>query len=274
MPELLIDSEDNEKIDKLNEYIKEGKHIFIFFYLQGCGPCNSTKPAWKNIPVGVTSKSDIVVAEVDQTFFEKLNNVGKECGGFPCIRYIKGKKIEDYDGDRSTDAFVSWIKEKSHTSHKSPTPQKGGSKTCKRNFCEKYYIPRMLKIEKELIKFFKETKKNKLSNAELKMIKKFKNKTYKNKKKKNYVDGCERNFCNKGCKGTMFEDGKKLPKKFTQKYRGNKAMLKSFEEQRTFLFKGKNSVLKDDFYNGLSDKEIKTLKKKGAESGCYLMSVI
>jgi len=279
--------EDKEKINKLNEYIKKDENIFVFFYLDGCVPCKETKPAWKNIS-NKLNKKNAVIAEVNQNAFKYIEGAGSECSGFPCIRYIKKNIIEDYDGERTTNAFVNWINTKidkesyKKSDEKSDEKsdiggtrkkQRGGSKTCVKTYCEKYYIPKMLKTEKELLQFLKKTKKNKLSNEELKMIKKFKNKTYKNKNKKLYLEGCERYFCNKGCKGTMFEDGKKLPKQFTQKYRGNKAMLKSFEEQRTFLFKGKNSVLKDDFYKELSEKQIRKLKKNGAESGCVLMPI-
>ena len=33
----------------LNTYIKEGKQVFILFYMEGCGPCNATRPEWKKI---------------------------------------------------------------------------------------------------------------------------------------------------------------------------------------------------------------------------------
>jgi len=32
-----------------NEYVEKGKDVFVIFYLEGCGPCNATRPEWKKI---------------------------------------------------------------------------------------------------------------------------------------------------------------------------------------------------------------------------------
>ena len=39
-----------ELIDKLNKYLsnKDAK-IFILFYMEGCGPCNETRPEWSKL---------------------------------------------------------------------------------------------------------------------------------------------------------------------------------------------------------------------------------
>ena len=119
--EIIPNNTDHQlKIDNLNNDISSGKHIFLFLFMDGCGPCNQTKPQWKNIKKHFKyhDNSDIVVAAVNQLLFKKLNKSGNEPMGYPCLRYIKHPSIEEYedseisDKDRSTDSFIEWIKSK------------------------------------------------------------------------------------------------------------------------------------------------------------------
>jgi hypothetical protein len=114
------------KINHINSAIEDGKRVFLFLFLDGCGPCNATKPEWKNINV---NENDVLVAMVNQAVFDKLKHVGEQAMGFPCLRYIvkKGTKymVEEYENshigvkDRSTKSFETWINSTSRT-------QKGG----------------------------------------------------------------------------------------------------------------------------------------------------
>ena len=38
-----------QDIDMLNSQLDDGKHIFLFTYLDNCGPCNQTKPKWDSM---------------------------------------------------------------------------------------------------------------------------------------------------------------------------------------------------------------------------------
>lgn len=91
--------------------------------------------------------------------------------------------------------------------------------------------------------------------------------------RKEDIESCRKSYCNPGCKGTLFESGKKLSKSFrknlTRKMGKNaKSMFGYFDQTRKNLFKGRNTVLKNDFYEGLPSKKIAYAKKKGAISGC------
>ena len=113
-------------IDKLNTHLnnKEDK-LFILFYMEGCGPCNQTRPEWsklKNVlSDNMLNRKDIVVVSIDKDLFSKLNNVRKEPNSFPNMRFITNSGIidENYEDsniskkDRTIDSFVEWIKLKS-----------------------------------------------------------------------------------------------------------------------------------------------------------------
>ena len=101
-----------------NQYIEQGKQIFVLFYMEGCGPCNMTRPEWKkieNILSSTDTNNNIVVVDIDQEVSEELKYLQSKPIGFPTIRYIanKGKTSEDYNGERNIDAFMKWIQSKS-----------------------------------------------------------------------------------------------------------------------------------------------------------------
>jgi thiol-disulfide isomerase/thioredoxin len=123
-----------------NEYVEKGKHIFVIFYLEGCGPCNATRPEWKKIENALKNKysknENIIIADVDQELLKEIKYLTTQPKGFPTIRYIsnKGKTSEDYedcpdvkDKDRKIDSFVKWIDSKM-------SKQKGGKRRTKKNF--------------------------------------------------------------------------------------------------------------------------------------------
>ncbi len=87
---------------------------------------------------------------------------------------------------------------------------------------------------------------------------------------------CRKGYCNPGCANTMFQSGKMLPqafKKETLKGKHGKVALAIITKLRKDIFKGKTSILKDDFYEKLSPKEVALAKRKGALSGCTLRMV-
>jgi len=113
-------------IDTLNSHLNHNNDkIFILFYMEGCGPCNATRPEWaklKNVLSNqILNRKDIVIVAIDKDLTGKLNNIGKEPNSFPTIRYItnEGKINENYEDsdisskDRTIDSFVEWIKLKS-----------------------------------------------------------------------------------------------------------------------------------------------------------------
>ena len=44
---LHINSE--KEVEKMDQFIKKGYDLFILVYMEGCGPCNATRPEWAKI---------------------------------------------------------------------------------------------------------------------------------------------------------------------------------------------------------------------------------
>jgi len=110
-------------ISKLDQYIGNPKNkVFILIYMEGCGPCNATRPEWRKIK-NVLSKrflkrNDIIIASIDHILAEKLKNLKTKPSGFPTMRFLedKGNTVENYEDcnifkkDRTIDSFIEWIK--------------------------------------------------------------------------------------------------------------------------------------------------------------------
>ena len=126
---------------KFNKYVAQGKQIFVLFYLEGCGPCNNTRPEWKKIQhildVKYKNNNNIVIADVDQELLREIKYLTNQPKGFPSMIYIsnKGKVNENYEDcniskkDRTVDSFVEWIEYKFKT--QTNKTQRGGKWTLK-----------------------------------------------------------------------------------------------------------------------------------------------
>lgn len=156
--------------------------------------------------------------------------------------------------------------------------------TCSKSKFEEFHKKTIVVFDKLLKDTEKKLKKKDITEEEKKnleedikiqkdFIKKLNNSKSKEKSIKILRDSCERIFCNKGCFGTIFEDGdpNKLPVEFAKKFKGNKELLKLLTEERKEMFGKKNTVLKDNFYQGLKKSTVNKTKKNGAISGCVKM---
>ena len=135
---LHINPNNKEEIQTFNDYVKDGKDIFVLIYLEGCGPCNATRPEWKKIENILEHKyknnNNVVVADIDQELLRDIKHLKTQPKGFPTMLYIsnKGEINEDYEDssiknkDRTIDSFIEWIE------LKSLSKQKGGKKTFKK----------------------------------------------------------------------------------------------------------------------------------------------
>jgi hypothetical protein len=139
-------------IDKLNnELYKKNSKIFILFYMEGCGPCNATRPEWSKLQNvlsnDILNNDEIAIISIDQELTNKLKNIKSEPNSFPTIRFMTnaGEIVENYEDsnilkkDRTIDSFVEWIKYKIKTSNLSKRNKKsnknymkGGKKTRKK----------------------------------------------------------------------------------------------------------------------------------------------
>jgi hypothetical protein len=134
-------------IASLDDYIGNKKNkIFILIFMEGCGPCNATRPEWKKLKNILSrdflNKKDVIIASIDDELAEKLKHLKQQPSGFPTMRFIEngGNSYENYEDssistkDRTIDSFVEWIKLKTGENNISKAEEmKGGNKISRKN---------------------------------------------------------------------------------------------------------------------------------------------
>ena len=125
----------NKKNFKTNgkDLVKELDHhlgskdnkCFILIFMEGCGPCNATRPEWKKMENVLNkdflNRNDIIIASIDHQLAEDLKHMPSKPASFPTMRFItnSGKDVENYEDskisnkDRTIDSFVEWVNLKS-----------------------------------------------------------------------------------------------------------------------------------------------------------------
>ena len=97
---------------KFNEYVEnKNKHIFVLFYMNGCGPCEIVHPIWEQIQKNFKKEDNIIIADIEQSTAPDLL-IKYSISEFPTIKYINNNNPEDYNGEKNLDSFIKWIKSK------------------------------------------------------------------------------------------------------------------------------------------------------------------
>jgi len=111
---------------KIDEMVEQGKDVFIIVYMEGCGPCNATRPEWGKLENALknqySTNDELAVIDVNKDYISNIKHIGN-IDGFPTMKYIGtyGKTIELYEDssikkkDRSINSFINWIESKINT---------------------------------------------------------------------------------------------------------------------------------------------------------------
>jgi thiol-disulfide isomerase/thioredoxin len=106
--------------NEVNKHVESGKDVFMLIYMEGCGPCNATRPEWKKLEGALQHQykknNRLVIATIDSKVVSSLKHAG-DIIGFPTIIYLSqnGKKLEPFeassikDKQRNVDCFVNWV---------------------------------------------------------------------------------------------------------------------------------------------------------------------
>ena len=104
-----LDVKDDKTLEKLKKHHEDGINVFVLIYMNGCGPCEKTKPEW----LGLKDKkwNNSIVAQIDKDVLPERGLFSLEkISGFPTIRHYSKGKEEDYnENTRSSQMFEKWI---------------------------------------------------------------------------------------------------------------------------------------------------------------------
>ena len=117
---IIIHATTEADANEINHHVESGKDVFMLIYMEGCGPCNATRPEWKKLETALNhqykNNKRLVIASVDSKVVGSLKHAG-DIIGFPTIIYVShnGKKLEPFesssikDKQRNVDCFMNWV---------------------------------------------------------------------------------------------------------------------------------------------------------------------
>jgi thiol-disulfide isomerase/thioredoxin len=88
-----------------------GEAKLYFFFADWCGYCKKFKPEWEKLKN--ESNLGVKLEEVDCSDSNNTPSLAKEyeVGGFPTLILVNGGNKVTYEGERTKDAIVSFIKD-------------------------------------------------------------------------------------------------------------------------------------------------------------------
>ena len=117
---IIIHADSELSAKQVNQYVNDGADVFMLIYMEGCGPCNATRPEWAKLEGALKhqykNNDKLVLATINSTIVGSINHIG-DVNGFPTILYLSnnGSKMEHFedssinDKQRNVDCFVNWI---------------------------------------------------------------------------------------------------------------------------------------------------------------------
>ena len=116
---------DEKSLQELIKHVTNGLNVFVLIYMNGCGPCNQTKPEWAQID---NKWQNTVISQIDKDVIHNKTPKDKfhlkDVLGFPTIRHYdkKGKRGE-FKGNRDKKSFEEWIEKSLSSSNKGNPPK-------------------------------------------------------------------------------------------------------------------------------------------------------
>ena len=141
-----LDNDDGKKMveDLYKNTGNKDNKIFLLIFMEGCGPCNETRPEWSKLENVLSpeflERDDIYIYSIDHTLLDEKDQdktkIIQSPSSFPTMRFITngGKSVENYEDssienkDRSIDSFIDWIKSKTGEENITKSEHNGGRK--------------------------------------------------------------------------------------------------------------------------------------------------
>jgi protein disulfide-isomerase A1 len=106
--------------DSIDDVVfKSGKNVLIEFYAPWCGHCKKLAPILEEAATTLQSDEDVIIAKMDAT----ANDVPSEFDvqGYPTMYFVTPNGKKTYDGGRTADDIVDFIKKNKETAGQTTT---------------------------------------------------------------------------------------------------------------------------------------------------------
>ena len=120
--------------------------LIVKYYSPTCGSCIGMQDEWEKLCEDLEKNyhGEVVVANVDPSGRDALDNydIHTDIDGYPTILYlVKGKKVSEFEGDRTHENMLQWIGGHNIIKKK----QKGGQRKRKRKTLKNKRKPKYIK---------------------------------------------------------------------------------------------------------------------------------
>lgn len=106
-----LDVTNENSLQQLTKHLLNGVNVFVLIYMNGCGPCNATKPKWQKLKG--KKWNNAIISQIDKDILthktEKEKFHLKDVKGFPTIRHYSKDGKKEYNGERDEKSFEEWI---------------------------------------------------------------------------------------------------------------------------------------------------------------------
>lgn len=104
----------HENKKQIIDVIKTSQNITILYYWNMCGHCTALRPTWDKVCKKYKNTSDCDIVNIEVSQINLLPPIYKKnINGFPTIvKYNKGKKKREYNGERVFKNIDKFVKDK------------------------------------------------------------------------------------------------------------------------------------------------------------------